>query len=69
VDAVLEALDMPTLLLLAEEGFGGRHQELAAMARRSIRRLQVEALPGGHHFHMEDGAADAAALIKEFFTE
>jgi pimeloyl-ACP methyl ester carboxylesterase len=69
VDAVLQALDMPTLLLLAEKGFGGRHQQLAEVAQQSIRRLQVESLPGGHHFHMEEGAAHAAELIKEFFTK
>ena len=65
VHAVLGALSMPTLLLLAEEGYGG-HPELARQASRYIRELDIVQVSGGHHFHMEPGAAIVAQTINEF---
>jgi pimeloyl-ACP methyl ester carboxylesterase len=67
VQAVLSALEMPTLLLLAAGGHGGRHPEIAAAARRSVRDLTIEHVEGSHHFHMEAGAAGIAQCIEEFF--
>jgi pimeloyl-ACP methyl ester carboxylesterase len=66
VNATLGALVMPTLLLLAREGLGGRHSELESMARQSIPGLQLDNVPGGHHFHMESSAGAVAARVKEF---
>ena len=63
--AVLEALDMPTLLLMAQEGFG-RHPEVAANAKRYIRNLTVEKIDGGHHFHMEPCVSTVAQRIVDF---
>jgi hypothetical protein len=63
--AVLEALLMPTLLLMAQEGFG-RHPEVAANARRYISDLTVEQVDGGHHFHMEPCVAMVAQRIVDF---
>jgi pimeloyl-ACP methyl ester carboxylesterase len=63
--AVLEALDMPTLLLMAQEGFG-RHPEVAAIAKRYIRNLTVEKIDGGHHFHMEACVSTVAQRIVDF---
>lgn len=68
-EAVLQALDMPTLLLLASAGFGGRHPDLVATARRCVPRLEMAQVDGGHHFHMESGARDAAGRIVEFFRK
>lgn len=68
VQAVLQALDMPTLLLLAENGLGGRHPEVAATAQRSIPRLQIERVPGGHHFHMAAPAEELAEKIGRFLA-
>lgn len=65
VQAVLGALDMPTLLLLADGGFGA-HPELAAQTRRHIRQLEVGSISGGHHFHMEPCAAIVASRISCF---
>ncbi len=67
VEAVLRALDMPVLFLQSEEGYGGRHPELLALARRCIDRLELARVPGGHHCHMEAGAGDVAGRIEEFF--
>ena len=63
--AVLEALVMPTLLLMAQEGFGQR-PEVAANAERYIDKLTVEQITGGHHFHMESGVARVAQRITGF---
>jgi pimeloyl-ACP methyl ester carboxylesterase len=63
--AVLEALDMPTLLLMAQEGFG-RQPEGAASAKRYIGNLIVEQVAGGHHFHMEPCVAMVAQRIVDF---
>jgi pimeloyl-ACP methyl ester carboxylesterase len=63
--AVLEALDMPTLLLMAQEGFG-RQPEVAASAKRYIRDLTVEQIEGGHHFHMESCVSTVAQRIVDF---
>jgi len=67
VDATLGALVMPTLLLLAEQGHGGRHEAMHQLARRAIPELQMAYLPGGHHFHMEQPEVQAVAdIIAEF---
>ncbi len=63
--AVLAALSMPTLLLMAQEGFG-RHPEIAANAGRYISDLTVEQVDGGHHFHMEPCVAMVAQRIVDF---
>jgi pimeloyl-ACP methyl ester carboxylesterase len=68
VQAVLQGLDMPTLLLLAEGGLGGRHPELAATAERSIRQLEIERVAGGHHFHMETPLDSVAERIGGFLA-
>jgi pimeloyl-ACP methyl ester carboxylesterase len=63
--AVFEALTMPTLLLLADEGVG-RHQEAVDAARASVGDLLVEQVVGGHHFHMEPGVDAVAERIRRF---
>lgn len=68
IAAVLDALAMPTLLLLAEEGFG-KHPEVLDRARRHISGLEVEVIAGGHHFHMEPGVAAVAERIDAFLQQ
>lgn len=65
IHAVLGALSMPTLLLLAQDGYAG-HPELARQASRYIRQLDIVQVSGGHHFHMESGAAIVARTINVF---
>lgn len=67
VQAVLAALDMPTLVLLAEEGLG-KHPEVVDAAR-NIAELQLEWIAAGHHFHMEDSVEDVASRIRRFLRE
>lgn len=65
VESVLRALSMPTLLLLADQGFG-RNPEMCALARKTITSVDIAVVPGGHHFHMEPGAAIVAQRISGF---
>jgi pimeloyl-ACP methyl ester carboxylesterase len=67
IQAVLNALTMPTLLLLGQDSLG-RSPDAAHYARCHIPRLTVEILGGGHHFHMEDGVADVAQRILQFLS-
>jgi len=63
--AVLQALVMPTLLLMAEDGHA-RHSEIVATAQQHIRDLTTESVAGGHHFHMEQSVAAVAQRIALF---
>jgi len=65
IEAMLEALGMPTLLLLAEAGFAGR-KEMTDLARGHIGQLALERFAGGHHFHLEPGAPTLAERIARF---
>lgn len=58
--ALLGAITAPTLLLCADQGLLAQQ---AAHATRSARvpGLQQQALPGGHHFHLEPETAPAVA--------
>jgi len=68
IEAVLHALTMPTLLLLAEEGFG-RERGILDQARRHITGLEAEVMAGGHHFHMEPGVVAVARRIGVFLQQ
>jgi pimeloyl-ACP methyl ester carboxylesterase len=63
--AVLQALSMPVLLLLAEDGHGQR-AEIFDLARDCIDDLALEQVSGGHHFHMEPDVTEVALRIKDF---
>ncbi|MCB1690802.1 MAG: alpha/beta hydrolase [Halioglobus sp.] len=65
--AVLSALDMPTLLLLAQQSWT-QSQEMAEYAGRHIPRLTVDTIEGGHHFHMEDSVMKVAQRVQQFMT-
>ena len=68
VASVLAAVEAPVLLVLAEQGHA-RHPELLAMAREHLRSLESVTLPGCHHFHMLDAAAEIAGYIEEFLEQ
>jgi pimeloyl-ACP methyl ester carboxylesterase len=67
IQSVLNALTMPTLLLLGQDSLG-RSPETAQYAQRHIAHLTVQVLTGGHHFHMEAGVADVAQAILQFLS-
>jgi pimeloyl-ACP methyl ester carboxylesterase len=64
IQAVLKGLVTPTLLLAAQEGYGN-HPQLDRV-RNQVRDLQVEQVPGQHHFHMESGVDTVAERILRF---
>jgi len=66
--SVLQSIVAPVLLLMASEGYAG-HPEITASAESYLSDLVVETVEGGHHFHMEAGAADVAARIGKFLEE
>ncbi len=62
--ALLEALDMPGLLLLAQGGLAATADWERQLATHTT--LRCERLPGGHHFHIEE-APVVAARIQAFW--
>ncbi len=67
VNALLDAIAAPTLLLLAEQGLTVTHSQRWAAMEHQLARAQVESFPGGHHFHMESGVDKLAKRILGFF--
>ncbi|NMH64151.1 alpha/beta fold hydrolase [Shewanella salipaludis] len=67
VDALMQQVATPTLLLTGSEGF---HQLRSALplARGWYRHLTEAVLPGDHHLHMGN-AAGVAAEIRAFLAE
>ena len=65
VEAVLQGLGMPVLLLLAEDGHG-KVPIMAEIARDNIPELQLQYFTGGHHFHMEGDVAAVAQALSRF---
>lgn len=63
---ILSSLQVPLLLVLAEEGFARYSQLLELLP--NIDGCTVERLPGSHHFHMEEAAGNIAALIRKFLS-
>lgn len=59
--AVLQAIEVPAGLVMAEQGLLQQRPTTAARCA-SIADLKVAQLPGGHHLHMEQPDSVAAAL-------
>ena len=68
VQSVLQSLDMPTLLLMAEHGLASSNTRRFASMGEHIPGVILETLPGGHHFHMEEGVATLGERITRFLT-
>jgi pimeloyl-ACP methyl ester carboxylesterase len=67
IKAVLNALNMPTLLMLAQDA-SMQPPGLADFARRCIEHLTVQTIEGGHHFHMESRVKDVAYRVEQFLS-
>jgi pimeloyl-ACP methyl ester carboxylesterase len=63
-DALLKANTVPSLALMAEDGFMKKLGFIEAL--QGYPSLEVKTLPGGHHFHMEGGADRVAEEIQSF---
>ena len=66
-NAFLDALQAPTLVLLAEQGLS-QVSELHAMCERCP-EAEAAVLPGGHHFHMEEQAPAVAQHLVQFLQK
>lgn len=62
---LMEAVQVPVLLLLAEDGFGKCQQMLESVVPFS--NIDCRVLPGSHHFHLEDTSQQIASHIQDFF--
>ncbi len=69
VDTVLQALHMPTLLLMADSGLSATHSRKFTSLGERIPGVVLETFPGGHHFHMEQGVATLGARIQSFLSD
>jgi pimeloyl-ACP methyl ester carboxylesterase len=63
--AIMSALNMPTLLLLAEQGLALRAEDRPVTGANT----RVETVPGGHHCHMEAATAVVAQRVQAFFSD
>jgi pimeloyl-ACP methyl ester carboxylesterase len=66
--AVLQALTMPTLLMVAE-AHSLQSPILLERAQRYIAGLTVHTIDGGHHFHMESCVAEVAHRLQQFLAD
>ncbi|MGC3873576.1 alpha/beta fold hydrolase [Halomonas sp. GXIMD04776] len=60
VQAILNAIEMPTLLIEGDGGILG-DREQAQRARSALRPLRRRVLVGGHHLHLEPAAVAAVS--------
>ena len=66
--AVLNALSMPTLLMLAR-ATSARAPQVLEQAQRCIEGLTVHTIDGGHHFHMEPCVSEVALRMQRFLAD
>lgn len=66
VKAIFQGIECPVKLICGERGY---FTDFKALERRFqyIPHMVREKAPGGHHFHMEEGAEASAQSIKTFF--
>jgi pimeloyl-ACP methyl ester carboxylesterase len=65
--AFIKALTCPYLLLLAEQGIGGRPEFISGIDKFS--ELRYTMLAGSHHFHMEQQTPIIADLLSDFVQQ
>lgn len=65
--AVLNALSMPTLLLL-DRDTSLQAPQIREHAQRCIDELTVHTVEGGHHFHMESCVSEVAQRMQKFLA-
>jgi len=63
--AIMSTLNMPTLLLLAEQGLALRAEDRPVTGANT----RVETVPGGHHCHMEAATVVVAQRVQAFFGD
>lgn len=66
ITTVLSSLEMPTLLMMAENGMR-RQRDALSLAKGAAPNLVQEWVAGGHHFHMEAATTAVAGQVNQFF--
>ncbi len=69
VDTMLAGLPRKTLLLMADDGLAATHPKRFGTFAGRIPDVILEEVPGGHHFHMQEGVDTLAARITRFLDE
>lgn len=65
-DAFMAAITVPALLIMAEQGLAGHSEQREKLKQYS--NIEQQVFAGGHHFHMDEPAADIAKKILAFIS-
>lgn len=66
IDSLIDAIAIPCLLVLAEQGMGGHPEVLEQLS--AYTGIDHQLLPGSHHFHLEAQSVEIAAIALDFFS-
>ncbi len=67
VTAFLEAIEIPVLLLKAENGFAAA-AEMFARRWQAVRQGELVTLPGGHHLHLDESPEQVAEAMQRYLS-
>lgn len=67
VTAFLSAVEIPVLLLKAENGFAAA-AEMFARRWQAVRQGELVTLPGGHHLHLDESPEQVAEAIRHYLS-
>ncbi|WP_159084486.1 alpha/beta fold hydrolase [Dongshaea marina] len=69
IEAFIEAITCPSQLLIATKGAVGLAEQTKSLLNYSS-NIEIEQLPGSHHFHLEPGSVDAvASAVRSFLLK
>jgi len=63
----IEAIEAPTMLVLANQGVMHKHLQVLDRIER-FKHIQLHKMDGGHHLHLEEQAPAVAALLNDFYA-
>ncbi|SDR93046.1 Pimeloyl-ACP methyl ester carboxylesterase [Halopseudomonas sabulinigri] len=63
----IEAIEAPTMLVLANQGVMHKHPQVLDRIER-FKHIQLHKMDGGHHLHLEEQAPAVAALLNDFYA-
>ena len=63
----IDAIQAPTMLVLANEGVMHKHPQVLDRIER-FEHIQLHKMDGGHHLHLEAQAPAVAALLNDFYA-
>jgi pimeloyl-ACP methyl ester carboxylesterase len=66
--AFIEAIRSPACLVLANQGVIAKYPAVLEQVWQ-LEQIQVHAMDGGHHLHLEEQAPEVARILHTFFRE